>query len=410
VRLCVTHGLVEGDVEGDRCPTCKGATLDPAAPENAKALAASLGVPDKGYKAELLVGLVWIVILPLVGLAYYKSERLGTNVVYALALCLGAFLAVLLRRRRARATGPQSPLFTSTTVLAFTACVVFVGIREAIGIEALWYGRGMAPWRIVTSSLTHGGLLHIFGNMVFLLVFGLTLEARIGRLGTAAVLAASAIAGALVQAQFTDGPMVGFSAAVYGVLGATLAVMPDSPQSLNIKGGVVPMPTWAFMLVIVPAFTLVSALAPTTNVAWIAHLAGFAAGLAVALPMRRIEPSAAFLDKVRAKRERIAAATRHDGAGFGTDITDADVEPSPAVSDPAIRAYLDDARRHRIRVSVIGGGVMLVLGVGIALLAAWLEAPAREAGRRTQSILAGLVMAVSGLLMVMQAIREHRRR
>jgi membrane associated rhomboid family serine protease len=400
-------------VEGERCPRCNALTLDPDAPENADVVAASLGMKARagGKRMELIVGLVCFVGLPLLGYTFYKSERVGTDLVYALAGCLGVYIVYAVARIRAKAPpGPRSPLFTSTTILAFALCLVFVGIREAVGIESLWYARGMAPWRIATSALTHGGLLHIAGNMAFLIMFGLALEARIGRLGTAVVLAAAAALGTLVQAHFTDEPMVGFSGAVYGVFGATLAVMPTSPQVLRIQVALVPLPTWAWMLVIIPAYTLVAAMDKTSHVGWIAHLAGFLAGLVVALPMRLLRPSEAFVATERTKRERIAAAVQHDGAGLGTDALDADAGPSPAVSDPAIRAYLDEARRHRFRVSVIGGGVMLVLGVGIALVTASLEAPPGQGSRKAQSIVAGLVMAVSGLLMLLQAVRGRRRR
>jgi membrane associated rhomboid family serine protease len=179
-----------------------------------------------------------------------------------------------------------------------------------VGIEALWYQRGAAPWRIVTASLTHSGFIHFAGNMIALFLYGIAIDLRVGRLRSAAILAVAAIAGAVVQARYSPAPMVGFSAAVYGLVGATLALMPTRPTVLTMQGFAIPLPMWAWSMIMIPVLTLIAWIDQRSHVAWVAHIGGFVAGFVVALPMRWVAPTRWFAayEEARAKRlERLAS-------------------------------------------------------------------------------------------------------
>lgn len=162
--------------------------------------------------------------------------------------------------------------------------------------------RGEDRWAallaIVTSVFMHGGWIHIFGNMLFLWVFGDNIE---DRLGHAVYLVFYLLAG--VVAAFIQGvmdpesvvPVLGASGAVAGVLGAYLLWFPTATVRVVIPFFILiflplPIPAW-IMIGAWFAQNLVAGWATITDaaqdptgggVAWFAHLGGFAFGLAVA--------------------------------------------------------------------------------------------------------------------------------
>jgi len=147
--------------------------------------------------------------------------------------------------------------------------------------------------------------------MFALLLFGFAIDLRIGRLWTAVILAIAAITAALAQAQASPHTsMVGFSGAIYGLIGATLALMPTRPTLLALRGSRIPMPTWLWSLFMIPLLTFTAWVDHKGHVAWGAHLGGFIAGFLVALPMRRIPTTTLFErleDKRRERIERMAS-------------------------------------------------------------------------------------------------------
>ncbi|MYA33464.1 MAG: rhomboid family intramembrane serine protease [Gemmatimonadales bacterium] len=83
------------------------------------------------------------------------------------------------------------------------------------------------PWTLLTYQFLHGGVSHIFFNMLALFFFGPKLEALLGSKGFLRLYLLAGLVGALVHILWTipamsQGslyvPMVGASAAVYGVL------------------------------------------------------------------------------------------------------------------------------------------------------------------------------------------------
>ena len=84
-------------------------------------------------------------------------------------------------------------------------------------------------WTILTSMFTHGGWLHLIGNMWFLWVFGNNIEDAMGhgRFVLFYLLCGVMAAGAQVLlAPHSAVPMVGASGAISGVLGAYLLLYP----------------------------------------------------------------------------------------------------------------------------------------------------------------------------------------
>ena len=138
--------------------------------------------------------------------------------------------------------------------------------------------------RLVTYSLLHLDWLHLLVNVGFLLAFGSLVERIYGLWIFLLLFGLTAICGALAQtwASFADaGPMIGASAAVYGMLGAAIPAMFRTGRRGLSRG-----------LSFIAALMAINLLIAWLNdegrllgapIAWQAHIGGFVAGLAFSL-------------------------------------------------------------------------------------------------------------------------------
>lgn len=83
------------------------------------------------------------------------------------------------------------------------------------------------PWRLFTYAFLHGGLLHLGFNTYFLVLVGPQLERAIGSTRFALLYAVAAIGGAVAGTAFGSPvtPLVGGSGALFGMMGALVALM-----------------------------------------------------------------------------------------------------------------------------------------------------------------------------------------
>ena len=145
----------------------------------------------------------------------------------------------------------------------------------------------------ITTLFMHGGLLHFFGNMAFLYVFGDNVEGAMTRMGFLAFYGlcglAASIAHILSDPDSTI-PLIGASGAIAGVLAAYLLLYPRARVLTVIP--IFPIPPFVFWWRI-PAWILLGIwflmqfvndlTAPEggDGVAYMAHIGGFIAGLAL---------------------------------------------------------------------------------------------------------------------------------
>jgi membrane associated rhomboid family serine protease len=140
------------------------------------------------------------------------------------------------------------------------------------------------PFTLVTSMFMHGGWLHIIGNMWFLWIFGDNVEDAMGHGRYLAFYLICGVAAALAQVLVTPSatvPMVGASGAIAGVLGAYLILYPHARvKSLFIFIifiTTIYVPAWLLLgLWFVSQFFVGG-----QEVAWMAHVGGFVAGMAL---------------------------------------------------------------------------------------------------------------------------------
>lgn len=181
-------------------------------------------------------------------------------------------------------------------------------LRQVIGPCAAAVGTKSVLLSPLTAMFLHANLGHLFGNMLFLWVFGNNVEDRLGRARFVLFYAAGGIAATYAFAFLHAGelqPLLGASGAIAAILGAYLVMFPRArvhtyvPFPLYLLAAVIPgarLTGWFFIFAIVtlPAFLvlglwfvlqLLSSASPVAGagVAFEAHVAGFLAGVALTL-------------------------------------------------------------------------------------------------------------------------------
>jgi membrane associated rhomboid family serine protease len=139
---------------------------------------------------------------------------------------------------------------------------------------------------VLVSMFLHGSWLHVLGNMLFLWVFGNNIEDRFGRVGFLLfyVLAGLIASGAHTLANLhSTVPFVGASGAIAGVMGAYLVFWPRARILTILFIILLPLPAWFVLGLWIFLQFLTD---PNSGVAWVAHVGGFAAGVAIALALR----------------------------------------------------------------------------------------------------------------------------
>lgn len=154
------------------------------------------------------------------------------------------------------------------------------------------------PWlpewaTLVTYAFLHADWLHLLSNMLFLWVFGDNIEDALGHVRFALFYLACAVGAALVFLLFNfdgNGPLVGASGAVAGVMGAYVLLYPHARVFVLARIIIpIPLPVPAFWMLgfwlAMQVFYLL--IEPDAAVAWWAHLGGFVIGIVLAAMLRR---------------------------------------------------------------------------------------------------------------------------
>jgi membrane associated rhomboid family serine protease len=150
---------------------------------------------------------------------------------------------------------------------------------------------------IFTAMFMHGGWMHLFGNMLFLWIFGDNVEDRIGHVKFLIFYLLAGLAATFAQYYVSSNsaiPNVGASGAIAGVLGAYLLMFPNSRVNVLLGRQIVAMPAFAVLGLWI-LFQIISGVgtiaytdesADVGGIAYMAHIGGFVAGLAMALLTR----------------------------------------------------------------------------------------------------------------------------
>jgi membrane associated rhomboid family serine protease len=149
---------------------------------------------------------------------------------------------------------------------------------------------------LLTCMFLHGGFMHLFGNMLFLWIYGDNVERRLGPVAYLLAYLGTGIAATLAHAlvfRSSEVPLVGASGAISGVLGFYFVFFPR-----NVVRMLVFLPPFLMNVFQIPArlvlgmFLVIDNLLPflfsgEAGVAHGAHIGGFIVGAAVAFAIDR---------------------------------------------------------------------------------------------------------------------------
>ncbi len=163
------------------------------------------------------------------------------------------------------------PVATYTLVginlVVFLLMFVTGGTGGTVGQHLFYYPPWTIaePWRLVTSLFAHAGLFHILFNMYALFLFGVALEAMLGRVRFLVLYFLSGLGGSAAMMVLAPGtPVVGASGAVFGLFSAFFIIQ----RRLGVNS--------TQLLVVIALNLAIGFFVP--GIAWQAHLGGVIAG------------------------------------------------------------------------------------------------------------------------------------
>jgi len=197
-----------------------------------------------------------------------------------------ALVAWETENRARRDPPPRSEYGRSLAGVAVGLMILVFSLRSGLGPAGPLFERGSADavrmlhgewWRAVTALTLHADLAHVAANAVAMAVFLGAVARRLGPALATWMALAAGVAGNLSTAVVLPGGHVsiGASTAVFGALG-TLSVLqvPRRSAWLTLGAGV----------------ALLGLLGTSARADLLAHLFGFAAGVAEGLALRRLAP------------------------------------------------------------------------------------------------------------------------
>jgi len=207
--------------------------------------------------------------------------------------------------------------FVTLALIIANVWVFFFELAQGRGINRLISLYGIVPARYITrygvvnlagagflipvfvSMFLHGGWLHLLGNMLFLFVFGRSVEDRYGHLKFVFLYFLSGFAGAILHIILNAGsrlPSIGASGAIAGVLGAYFVSFPRARITTliflifffwTIELPAILLLGYWFLIQFVAGYQTLSIQSATGGgVAWWAHVGGFMTGVLLAVVFR----------------------------------------------------------------------------------------------------------------------------
>ncbi|HOK96751.1 MAG TPA: rhomboid family intramembrane serine protease [Anaerohalosphaeraceae bacterium] len=141
-------------------------------------------------------------------------------------------------------------------------------------------------WQFVTYAFLHGSVMHIVGNMFFLYIFGNNVNDKLGNIGYLCFYLASAVFSGIGHSLLSYNSVLGASGAVAAVTGAYLVLLPNSLITVVYWFffiGTVEIRALYFIALKLIFWDNILAADPRQGIAYSAHLAGYAFGIAAVL-------------------------------------------------------------------------------------------------------------------------------
>lgn len=141
-------------------------------------------------------------------------------------------------------------------------------------------------WTLLAALFVHANVLHLFGNMLFMFVFGNTLEKTAGAAKLLAVFFAGGLISFIVGMLFmpSGAAMLGASGAIFALAGCVMLLRPLRFSWLFLAPqGLIAIIYFIYNVVVVYEKSRIPGYDP--QVAYAAHIVGFLAGLAFGIAL-----------------------------------------------------------------------------------------------------------------------------
>jgi membrane associated rhomboid family serine protease len=234
--------------------------------------------------------------------------------------------------------------------------VVFVITKDMLdkpAVDALVLTPAMPRLhQFVTYQFLHGSAMHVIGNMLFLYVFGNSVEDRLGRLAYLGFYLSGGVLAGLGHALIEPTQVIGASGAVAAVSGAYLALFPRSRVTVLywfLIVGTFEISS-AYVIGFYFLYDVVKYMWDAQGVAYLAHMTGYAFGFGIALSLlltRLLEREPYDLLAVWAHRKRRASYRRMVDDGFQPWEHDKP-RPTPPGPVPAPAGLADETARRSV--------------------------------------------------------------
>lgn len=178
-----------------------------------------------------------------------------------------------------------------TSLIVLVNAMMFLGAFLSANPENVFESYGFTPayliefknaYSLFTHMFLHADVFHILLNMLMFLSFAPHCEQKMGKLRFLSFYLLSGILAAVFYFLFNMSsqiPVVGASGAIFGVLAAFVAFFPEEKIYLYVGGVPVKVPTIVAIPFIFLLETLFALIAFSPNIAHMAHVGGFIAGI-----------------------------------------------------------------------------------------------------------------------------------
>ena len=188
----------------------------------------------------------------------------------------------------------RTPLMNYTlvviNVLIFMVTIRFLALPGPDNPLFRWMLNPQLPQlhQFISYAFLHGDWMHLLGNMLFLYIFGNNVNDKLGHLGYLLLYLGGAVCSGLGHALISDNPVLGASGAIATVTGAYMVLFPKT----NVRIiyiiffiGFTEIPAFIFILIKLGWDAFQLAMHIPSNVAYGAHLAGYAFGIGIPMGM-----------------------------------------------------------------------------------------------------------------------------
>ncbi|MEM7229001.1 MAG: rhomboid family intramembrane serine protease, partial [Planctomycetota bacterium] len=238
--------------------------------------------------------------------------------------------------------------------------------REAFANFGHFWMQDFKVWQLITYQFLHDpyGIFHLGFNMLFLWVFGRSVEDRLGHISFLTFYLMAGIFAGIAHGMLENAPVIGASGSIAGVSGAFLALFPRSRVRVLFVFFIISLMSiqakWIIGFYI--AFNLLNQglgmLGPSDNsVAYGAHLGGYLFGFMFAFTMlatgllKREDMDVFYLLRQRHRRAQLRSVAKKTHGGIWDTRGVAPKEPSAAPAAKPMTAKQREEARRRAEIS-----------------------------------------------------------